>query len=149
MAWPMAKDFHLTLDKKLSTLEMPLRKIDTKDATSNKLTHHHASSLSIKQIPHEVIEAPNATRYVKYDIVHGDIHYHVANDTGDIYFKDNKSRYFESASQDYYINDNHPLSAKIIYNATFSLKQKKWDVQVYSKLEVTCDEGFFLLKRHY
>ena len=144
MAWPMAKDFLITIDKTASNLQIPSR--NSKNTESFKKPSLKIKNKILTQINHQVKKEPSANRYISKDPGSNEIHYHVSHDGGKVNFLDKKLDFQAKNSQDYYIKDGNSLSAKITYKAEFFLQRNDWLVQSKSFLTVKCDEKYFYLK---
>ena len=51
-------------------------------------------------------------------------------------------------SQEYYLDENNPLSARAEYNFKYNFKRTKWLINIDGKIILTCNKKFFFLKKH-
>ena len=142
MAWPQPEEVRLKISLSSCYLEIPTLHPSDMFTTDELFTKPEASV----PMPHQILKESTGTREIYKNQATGELVYDVVSDGGEIYFTDINLIYGSNNSQHYLIKEGDPLSAKMIYIADFSFNRGDWLVQTKSKLTVTCDENFFILK---
>ncbi len=155
MAWTVARNTIITLDRAHCAIDIPIR--NQSGTANDKLTDAQISARRfpagqqslennvLTPINHSIKNTPAPKRSINYDADSQQSHMHVSIDNGTICFEDTGINFFASSSQDYFIDDKQPSSAKIIYQAEFSLQSKQWHLRTNSTITITCDEDYFYL----
>ena len=141
MAWPLQSKFTLKIYLKNSSLVLPVKK-----ELNNYKSFQRPKNL--EPIKNKILIKPKRKREIINNLENNDKKYFVEDYFGKIKLINANLIMDNYTSQEYYLNENDPLSARAEYNFKYNFNRTNWLINIDGKIILTCNKKFFFLNKH-
>ncbi len=140
MAWPLQEKFTLKIYLNNSFLKLPKR-TNLKNCTSFKKPQNPIP------LKNKILIQPKRQREITRDLVLNDTKYFVEDYFGKIKLIEANLVTDNYTSQEYYLNEDNPLSAQAKYKFRYNFERKNWLVNIEGTVKLTCNKKYFFLNK--
>lgn len=141
-AWPSPKPVTLTIYSGEDThLELPVRRPQKDDGVSIDFENPETAQV----MEREILREERRTRHLLQDMIEGQWKLEDFSDEGERKLIENGIEHGSINKNTYIINENDPLSARVICEWELKVGRKEWQTKVKSHSEMKSDENNFYL----
>ena len=140
MAWPLKEKFTLKIYIKNSLLKLPEK---------NNLKNYNSFKKPKNPLPikNKILIQPKRQRKIIRDLEQNSTKYFVEDYFGKIKLIQANLITENYTSQEYYLNEDNPLSAEAKYNFRYNFERRNWLINIDGNVKLTCNKKYFFLNK--